>query len=102
MLISLLFLVRIKLFCLIQVMSSRRRKIKSKWEENNNGKAVDKMYVKEWLHHNAKRNTKIKFGPDEAFHLMNRKGVKMRSVSIKGCVYAFVLNLNQKIYWHKK
>ena len=64
-------------------MSSRRRRIKTKWEENNNGKAVDKMYVKEWLHHNAKRSTKIKFGPDEAFHLMNRKGEKMRSVSVK-------------------
>ena len=45
---------------------------------------MDKMYVKEWLHHNAKRNVKIKFGPDEAFHLMNRKGEKLRSVSVKG------------------
>ena len=68
----------------VKVMNSRRRKIKTKWEENNNGKAVDKMCVKEWLHHNAKRNAKIKFGPDEAFHLMNRKGEKLRSVSIKG------------------
>jgi len=72
-------------YFVIKIMSSRRRKIKSKWEENNNGKkSVDKMYVKEWLHHNAKRNTKIKFGPDEAFHLLNRKGEKMRSVSVKG------------------
>jgi len=69
---------------LVKIMNSRRRKIKTKWEENNNGKAMDKIYVKEWLHHNAKRNTKIKFGPDEAFHLMNRKGVKLRSISIKG------------------
>eukprot|EP00091_Calanus_sinicus_P013076 TRINITY_DN29122_c0_g1_i1.p1 TRINITY_DN29122_c0_g1~~TRINITY_DN29122_c0_g1_i1.p1 ORF type:complete len:132 (+),score=15.68 TRINITY_DN29122_c0_g1_i1:456-851(+) len=45
---------------------------------------MDKMYVKEWLHHNAKRNAKIKFGPDEAFHLMNRKGEKLRTVSVKG------------------
>jgi len=68
----------------VKIMNSKRRKIKTKWEENNNGKAVDKMYVKEWLHHNAKRNAKIKFGPDEAFHLMNRKGEKQRSVSVKG------------------
>ena len=68
----------------VKIMNSRRRKIKTKWEENNNGKAMDKMYVKEWLHHNAKRNVKIKFGPDEAFHLMNRKGEKLRSVSVKG------------------
>jgi len=68
----------------VKIMNSKRRKIKTKWEENNNGKAMDKMYVKEWLHHNAKRNAKIKFGPDEAFHLMNRKGEKLRSVSVKG------------------
>lgn len=68
----------------VKIMNSRRRKIKTKWEENNNGKAMDKMYVKEWLHHNAKRNIKINFGPDEAFHLMNRKGEKLRTVSVKG------------------
>merc|ERR1719189_2679492 len=45
---------------------------------------MDKMYVKERLHHNAKRNVKIKFGPDEAVHLMNRKGEKLRSISVKG------------------
>ena len=71
-------------YAVVKVMNSRRRKIKTKWEENNNGKAVDKMYVKEWLHHNAKRNVKIKFGPDEAFHLVNRKGEKQRTVGIKG------------------
>ena len=71
-------------YAVVKVMNSRRRRIKTKWEENNNGKSVDKMYVKEWLHHNAKRNVKIKFGPDEAFHLMNRKGEKLRTVSIKG------------------
>ena len=30
----------------VKIMNSRRRKIKTKWEENNNGKAMDKMYVK--------------------------------------------------------
>ena len=68
----------------VKIMNSRRRRIKTKQEENNNGKAMDKMYVKEWLHHNAKRNVKIKFGPDEAVHLMNRKGEKLRSISVKG------------------
>ena len=29
----------------VKIMNSRRRKIKTKWEENNNGKAMDKMYV---------------------------------------------------------
>lgn len=67
----------------VKIMNSRRRKIKTKWEADN-GKGVDKMYVKEWLHHSAKRNAKITFGPDEAFHLRNRKGEKLRSVSVKG------------------
>ena len=44
----------------------------------------DKMHVKEWLHQSAKRPVKVKFGPEEAFHLLNRKGVKLRSVNVKG------------------
>jgi dual oxidase len=67
----------------VKIMNSRRRKIKMKWEVGDK-KGTDKMYVKEWLHHSAKRNAKITFGPDEAFHLMNRKGEKLRSVSVKG------------------
>ena len=46
----------------------------SREENNNNGKKADKMHVKEWLHQNAKRPIKVKFGPDEAFYLLNRKG----------------------------
>ena len=44
----------------------------------------DKMHVKEWLHQSAKRPVKVKFGPEEAFHLLNRKGEKLRSVNVKG------------------
>lgn len=71
-------------YAVVKMMNSRRRNIKTKWEENNNSKSVDKMHGKEWLHHNAKRNIKLIFGPDEAFHLMNRKGEKLRTISIKG------------------
>ena len=42
------------------------------------------MHVKEWLHQSAKRPVKVKFGPEEAFHLLNRKGEKLRSVNVKG------------------
>ena len=42
------------------------------------------MHVKEWLHQSAKRPVKVKFGPEEAFHLLNRKGEKLRSVDVKG------------------
>ena len=52
-------------------------------ENNNNGKRADKMHVKEWLHQNAKRPVKVKFGPDEAFYLLNRKGDKLRTISVK-------------------
>ena len=52
-------------------------------ENNNNGKRADKMHVKEWLHQNAKRPVKVKFGPDEAFYLLNRKGDKLRTINVK-------------------
>ncbi len=38
------------------------------------------MHVKEWLHQSAKRPVKVRFGPETAFHLLNRKGEKLRSV----------------------
>ena len=45
------------------------------------------MHVKEWLHQSAKRPVKVKFGPEEAFHLLNRKGEKLRSVDVKVKVF---------------
>ena len=33
-------------------------------EENNNGKKLDKMHVKEWLHQSARRPVKVRFGPE--------------------------------------
>jgi len=68
----------------VKLQNSRRRRLKTKQEENNNGKSVDKMMVKEWLHQNYKRLVKVKFGPDEAFFTVNRKGEKLRTVKIKG------------------
>ena len=71
-------------YSVIKLMNSRRRKMKQIREENNNnGKRADKMHVKEWLHQNAKRPVKVKFGPDEAFYLLNRKGDKLRTISVK-------------------
>ena len=71
----------------VKLMNSRRRKMKQIREELNNnsgGRKQDKMHVKEWLHQSAKRPVKVKFGPEEAFHLLNRKGEKLRSVDVKG------------------
>ena len=61
----------------INIINSKRRKMKMRWEENN--KAMDKMCVKEWLHPNAKRYIKV-----EALHLLNRKGVELRKIVVSG------------------
>ena len=53
------------------------------------------MHVKEWLHQSAKRPVKVKFGPEEAFHLLNRKGEKLRSVDVKVLHINKLLNLNE-------
>ena len=66
----------------------------SREENNNNGKKADKMHVKEWLHQNAKRPVKAKFGPDEAIYLLNRKGDKLRTISIKA-VESLVVEITQ-------
>ena len=82
-------------YSVIKLMNSRRRKMKLIREENNNnGKKADKMHVKEWLHENAKRPVKVKFGPDEAFYLLNRKGDKLRTISIKN-IESMVLEVTQ-------
>ena len=65
----------------IKLMNKRRRKMKTIHEENSNGanKKSDKLMVKEWLHQNATRPVKIKFGPNSSFYLLNRKGDKLRT-----------------------
>ena len=67
----------------IKLMNKRRRKMKIMREEmSGTHKKTDKVHVKEWLHQNACRLVKIKFGPDNAFYLLNRKGDKLRSMSV--------------------
>ncbi|XP_044015108.1 dual oxidase isoform X1 [Aphidius gifuensis] len=46
----------------------------------NNGRiCVDKMIVREWLHANHRRLVKIKFGPESALHIVDRKGENLRT-----------------------
>ena len=49
----------------IKLMNKRRRKMKMMRDEAGIGgsKRTDKVHVKEWLHQNACRPVKIKFGP---------------------------------------
>ena len=39
------------------------------------------MTVREWLHANHLRLVKVRFGPEEAIHTVDRKGEKLRSVN---------------------
>lgn len=41
------------------------------------------MVVREWLHANHKRLVKVKFGPEAALYTIDRKGEKLRTVSLK-------------------
>ena len=68
--------------------------MKQSREENNNGKKTDKIHVKEWLHQSARRPVKVRFGPETAFHLLNRKGEKLRSVNVKS-VESLVVEVTQ-------
>lgn len=68
----------------VKLQNGRRRRLRMRQEENNNGKSVDKMAVKEWLHQNHKRVVKVKFGPEEAIYTVNRKGEKLRTANFHG------------------
>lgn len=39
------------------------------------------MLVREWLSSQHKRLVKIRFGPEQAIHMVNRKGDKLRTIS---------------------
>ncbi|XP_044584907.1 dual oxidase [Cotesia glomerata] len=45
---------------------------------NGNGR-IDKMIVREWLHANHKRLVKVKFGPEAALYIEDRKGDNLRT-----------------------
>ncbi|KAG8223936.1 hypothetical protein J437_LFUL003744, partial [Ladona fulva] len=87
---AIIFLCFVPIICagagygVVKLQNRRRRRLKMRQEENNNGKSVDKMMVKEWLHQNHRRLVKVKFGPEEALHTVDRKGEKLRTVTFKG------------------
>lgn len=77
---------------LVKLQNRRRRRLKIvqeaiKKRNNSNGNdskfngriSVDKMIVREWLHANHKRLVKIKFGPETALHIVDRKGENLRT-----------------------
>jgi dual oxidase len=68
----------------VKLQNGRRRKLKLRQEEHDQGKSVDKMAVKEWLHQNHKRVVKLKFGPEQNIFTVNRKGEKLRKADFSG------------------
>jgi len=68
----------------VKLQNGRRRRLKMRQEENDKGKSVDKMAVKEWLHQNHKRVVKLKFGPEQSVFTVDRKGEKLRKADFSG------------------
>ncbi|KAI1304155.1 Dual oxidase [Halotydeus destructor] len=66
----------------IKLQSKRKQTMKAIKKDNNNGnkKDYDKLYVREWLHHNYKRYVKVKIGPGEILSTINRKGEVLRRI----------------------
>lgn len=53
-------------YATVKFQNSRRRHFKTMQEENNNGRSVDKMMVKEWLHQVRQHNKQVKEWQHEA------------------------------------
>lgn len=71
----------------VKLQNRRRRRLKILQEHLKNNTdsktSVDKMVVREWLHANHKRLVKVKFGPEAVLYTIDRKGEKLRTVSLK-------------------
>ena len=70
---------------LVKLQNKRRRKLKILQEalrkQRDVGRLyVDKMIVREWLHANHRRLVKVKFGPEAALHIVDRKGENLRTL----------------------
>lgn len=68
---------------LVKLQNRRRRRLKILQEaiqRRSGGRiCVDKMIVREWLHANHRRLVTVKFGPEAALHIVDRKGEKLRT-----------------------
>ncbi|KAL0122393.1 hypothetical protein PUN28_007246 [Cardiocondyla obscurior] len=73
---------------LVKLQNRRRRRLKILQEaiqKRSDGRiCVDKMIVREWLHANHRRLVKVKFGPEAALHIVDRKGEKLRTFDFSG------------------
>ncbi|XP_014217573.1 dual oxidase-like, partial [Copidosoma floridanum] len=74
----------------IKLQNRKRRRLKILQEtilhkKKTNGKVnVDKMIVREWLHANHRRLVKVKFGPEPALYVVDRKGDTLRTLNFVG------------------
>ncbi|XP_043467959.1 dual oxidase isoform X1 [Leptopilina heterotoma] len=70
---------------LVKLQNKRRRKLKILQEvmrkHKDGGRLyVAKMIVREWIHANHSRLVKVKFGPEAALHIVDRKGENLRTL----------------------
>lgn len=74
---------------MVKLQNRKRRRLKILQESiqkrtGNDGKVcVDKMIVREWLHANHRRLVKVKFGPEPALYIIDRKGETLRTFNFK-------------------
>ena len=68
---------------LMKLQNRRKRQILQEAARGTDGKtSVDKIIVREWLHANHRRLVKVKFGPEPALFLVDRKGEILRTFNI--------------------
>lgn len=73
----------------VKLQNRKRRRLKILLESvqkqpGKDGKiCVDKMVVREWLHANHRRLVKVKFGPEPALYIIDRKGETLRTFNFK-------------------
>lgn len=75
----------------IKVQNRKRRRLKilqdavqQRKNVNDSSKInVDKMIVREWLHANHRRLVKVKFGPEPALYIVDRKSNVLRTFNFK-------------------
>lgn len=76
-------------YSLVKLQNRKRRRLKVLQEALQKRNAadgkiyVDKMIVREWLHANHRRMIKVKFGPEPALYVVDRKGEMLRTFSLK-------------------
>jgi hypothetical protein len=77
-----------------QLEDVRNGNIHSDQMTNSQDKVSEKVLATEWLHRHQSRPVKVKFAPDGQVHVENRKGDRLRTITIKS-VSAMLLEVTE-------